>query len=41
MAQMEKSACNARDPGLIPGQKDPLKKGMANVCCQYKIIICL
>ena len=24
-----KSACNARDPGSIPGQEDPLEKGMA------------
>ena len=23
----KKSACNARDPGLIPGWKDPLEKG--------------
>ena len=23
----KKSACNARDPGLIPGGKDPLEKG--------------
>ena len=23
------SACNVGDPGLIPGQEDPLKKGMA------------
>ena len=25
----KESACNAGDPGLIPGQEDPLKKGMA------------
>ena len=25
----EKSACNAGNPGLIPGQEDPLGKGMA------------
>ena len=25
----EQSACNAGDLGLIPGWKDPLKKGMA------------
>ena len=24
----KESACSARDPGLIPGQKDFLKKGM-------------
>ena len=24
-----KSACNARVPGSIPGQEDPLEKGMA------------
>ena len=23
------SACNAGDPGLMPGQVDPLEKGMA------------
>ena len=23
----KKSACNAGDPGLIPGQEDPLEKG--------------
>ena len=23
------SACNVGDPGLIPGQEDPLEKGMA------------
>ena len=25
----KESACNARDPGLIPGSERPLKKGMA------------
>ena len=25
----KESVCNAGDPGLIPGQKDPLKKGIA------------
>ena len=25
----KESACNAGDPGLIPGQKDPLEKEMA------------
>ena len=25
----KESACHAGDPGLIPGQKDPLEKGMA------------
>ena len=25
----EESMCNAGDPGLIPGQKDPLEKGQA------------
>ena len=25
----KESACNAGDPGLILGQKDPLEKGMA------------
>ena len=24
----KESACNTRDPGLIPGQEDPLEKGM-------------
>ena len=24
----KESACNAGDPGLIPGQEDPLEKGM-------------
>ena len=24
----KESACNAVDPGLIPGPKDPLEKGM-------------
>ena len=25
----KESACNAGDPSLIPGQEDPLEKGMA------------
>ena len=25
----KESACNARDPGSIPGQEDPPEKGMA------------
>ena len=25
----KESACNARDPGLIPGSEDPLEKEMA------------
>ena len=25
----KESACNARDPGSIPGQEDPLEKEMA------------
>ena len=25
----KESACNVGDPGLIPGQEDPLEKGMA------------
>ena len=25
----KKSACSIRDPGSIPGQEDPLEKGMA------------
>ena len=25
----KESACNAGDPGSIPGQEDPLEKGMA------------
>ena len=25
----KESACNARDPGSIPGWEDPLEKGMA------------
>ena len=31
-------ACNARDLGLIPGQKDPLEKGLAaHSSIQYHI----
>ena len=26
----KESACNAGDPGSIPGSEDPLEKGMAN-----------
>ena len=29
VAQMVESACSAGDPGSIPGQEDPLEKGMA------------
>ena len=25
----EESTCNAGDPGSVPGQEDPLEKGMA------------
>ena len=25
----KESTCNAGDPGLIPGRKDPLEKGMS------------
>ena len=28
----KESACNVRDPGLIPGQEDPLEKEMATHC---------
>ena len=27
----KESACNAEDPGSIPGQEDPLEKGMATL----------
>ena len=29
VTQMVESACNAGDPGLIPGWEDPLEEGMA------------
>ena len=29
MASSKESACNAGDPGLIPGSEDPLKKGVS------------
>ena len=29
-SDVKESACNAGDPGSIPGSKDPLEKGMAN-----------
>ena len=28
-SENKESACNAGDPGLIPGQEDPLENGMA------------
>ena len=31
----KESACNAGDPGSIPGSKDTLEKGMANRLLQY------
>ena len=29
----KESACNERDPGLIPGPEDPLEKDMATYSC--------
>ena len=29
VAQIQESACNMGDPGLIPGREDPLEKGVA------------